>query len=279
MGVQKMDNQTKIIFLLLALMVILTGIFVLKITGVIKPKPVEIKEVEEVKEEQKVQEDKGFKDYSNNYNNDYKYKSNFKYKEESLSDTILTFVFMHMILVRIVVFFIVVIVNIGVAKLYEKLSMPTWCINMQYISPFISFITAIPVVGGIISIIIVILQIATLAYYFESVGMSKMWAICPIVSFIILSIGIATSLSVSLFTSSTTPDTGELLSIIGMFLLLISGIAYIIATIRVGERMNKGTLFIIFLVLFPFIFQPILGYFGEPNRVTRFEENYNFDTH
>ena len=47
-----MDNQTKIVFALLAIIAILTGIFVLKIIGVIKPSEKHVIQ-EQTKEEEK----------------------------------------------------------------------------------------------------------------------------------------------------------------------------------------------------------------------------------
>ena len=48
--------------------------------------------------------------------------------------------------------------------------------------------------------------------------------------------------------------------ILTIILLVITAISYIISNIRLGKKFNKSTGFIVGLAIFPFIFQPILGY-------------------
>lgn len=260
-----MDRQTKIIFVLLALILIATVFLILKITGVIKPVEIEpIKNnINETSEDNSI-------NTTNTTRNRTSYRTTY---EDDFTTKLLVFMVLHATAIRIGIFILSVIINIGIAKLYRKLMMPEWCVFMQYITPLLSFTTSIPIIGGILSLIIAILQIIILAYFFGSVGMSKLWAICPTVSIIVISIGVVKS--ASLFSRSST-GAGSIYTIIGMLSLLAFAVAYIIANIRVGKRLDRGTAFIVGLAILPFVFQPILGYIGN-NRIKRYHDDYNFE--
>jgi hypothetical protein len=100
--------------------------------------------------------------------------------------------------------------------------------------------------------------------------MSKLW---PLIGMVIVPILIAVSISSSMSSglfgaasggSSSSDSFGEtILPIILIALTIIHLIAYSIANIRVGKLFNKGILFQIGMVILPFVFQPILGFWGD----------------
>ncbi len=243
-----MDYQTKTIFVLLALIAVLTGIFVLKLTGVIKPA--------ERKEE--INNSNTIYNFDNAKNNDIDreaIKEQYFSEYNSKNSFIGSFYLMlssYLIFIRILIFIVNIVINIGIGKLYRKLSMPDWCVYMQYIAPALNITTSIPIIGGLISLIIGILEIVTLAYYFESAEMSKLWAICPIITLLIFAFGVVISLAGVSFWL-----------FIAYMLIILFGIAYIIANIRIADKLNKGTLFKVGIAILPFIFQPILGFMKE----------------
>ena len=237
-----MDEQTKTIFVLLAIIAICLVVFVLKITGVIKPEERKIIEETEQLEELYIY------DYNDNY-----------------SSSFINFVVGTSIASSIISLAITIIICIGIGKLYRKLGMPDWCVYMQYIAPLLNLTNLIPVIGGVLSLIIAILQIVTLAYFFGSVGMSKLWAVCPTIALIIIIFGMFQSFAGLMITNDESTGGGVFMIFVAYALLLAFLVAYIIANVKVGKMLNKGTGFIIGLAILPVIFQPILGYMKDSN--------------
>lgn len=186
--------------------------------------------------------------------------------DDNYSSYFINFLAGASIISSIISFAISILISIGIGKLYRKLEMPDWCVYMQYVAPFLNFTRLIPLIGGILSFIIGILQIVTLAYYFGSVGMSKLWAICPIVSLIIITIGLSTSFVGAFTTSSETASGGTFMFFSALILLIAFGIAYIVANVKAGIILEKGIGFLIGLAILPVIFQPILGYMKDTNK-------------
>ena len=241
-----MDNQTKVVFALLALIAVLAVVFVLKVTGVIKPAKNNILIEEEAQERQLDETEKIVTDYYDNLNKTRKI-SRAALKITEVVSTIIAFV-------------LSMVVSIGIGKLYKKLSMPNWCAVMCYIFPIISITRAIPIIGIFISIALLILEIATFAYYFESVGMSKAWAILPVASLLLYIIAISTMFSGGIFATTAETSGGFFFAILALMLLLVFAIAYIIADVKVGNLLEMSSGFIVGMVLLPVIFKPILGY-------------------
>lgn len=242
-----MDNQTKVIFGLIALVAILAGIFILKATGVIKPLEKNIEKNETTKIE------KNF----NKKSNKYETKMNLKY---SLNK----FFFKHPTLVAIVFYIVVIVVSIGIGKLYKKLSMPEWTSIYQYLYPFIMLAsTFLPgLLQTIVNVILNITEIYILSYYFESIGMSRYWPMGTIIVFLMVQFGNVVSWFSNSFNGSNI--VGEKFwTIIGIIVIVAFIVAYIIANIRVADKLKKNNAFKVGMAILPFIFQPILGFMTE----------------
>ncbi len=128
-------------------------------------------------------------------------------------------------------------------------------------------------------LIIEVIALISICFYFKSVNMSAFWPFISIVATIILAIGISSSLSSSVVSvadkarasidanysqtmnsNESTHNKANTLIIIALILNAVYLLAYAVANFKVGKEFDKGILFIIGLVVLPFIFKPILGY-------------------
>ena len=228
-----MDKQTKIIFCLLGLVLILAIVFGLKVTGIIKS-------TENPKVETNVVETQDIKGNIN---------ENKLANLATIQGFIYGFAYGHLIFISIVISVISIITNIGIAKLYKKMDMPLWTSTLYYIYPFITilFNDIIKVNTNILNWILNILILWSFAYYFEQLGMSKYWPLLPIVA----------SVFGVLMAFLAMPMLGLTLSV-GSYIAYI--IAYIISNIKLGNTFGKSKAFIVGLAILPFIFRPILDY-------------------
>lgn len=125
--------------------------------------------------------------------------------------------------------------NIGICKLYTKLNFPSYVIKIYFLVPILGVISILlpsilPVIFSVLSFLV---ALVASWYYFKAVGMSSWWAIVPL---------------------------SGIIPIIGIVGIISFYIAFIISNIRLGKMFQKSKFFIVGLALFPFIFQPILGY-------------------
>lgn len=222
-----MDSQTKIIMGLLILIAILVGVFVLKVTGVIKPADkVKIEETQKTEETEEI-----------------------KKVKESFIMKLISFITMNIIVIIIIVFIINMILSIGEAKLYRKIGMPDWTISFKYIDPIVTLIFGFMprIISNGIESILGILSFYCLCKFFGCLGVSKWWPLAFVAGLILSIIGI--------FRSGI-----NILLIMGIILLIAYLYAHIITSIRLAKEFDKGKLFTILLIIFPSIFQPVLGY-------------------
>ena len=226
-----MDNQTKIIFALLAVIAILIGIFILKVTGVIKPAEKEqVNIVEGVEEKEEL---------------------TFTTYDESFITKLLGFATMYATIIVVIMFIVNMVLSIGLAKLYSKINMPDWAISFQYAYPIINLILGFGngFITNIIEFIISLISLSCLCKYFECMGMSQWWPGAMFVGIILFIIGGMQSIyNINIW------------FIIGIIMLLLYVCAYIISNIRLAKRFEKGICFTILLVILPGIFQPVLGF-------------------
>ena len=220
-----MDNQTKVIFALLILIAILGTIFVLKVTGIIKPAQKENIVIEEVVEEEI---------YSENVEFSWELSIKEQSKIEKKAKRIVG-----------IIIILLIAINIGIAKLYRKIGMPNWTVNYQYIYIFIPtglavIATKSEILAIIMGLITAILSLVVSSHYFNAVGMPKLWAMVPLCSIL-----------------SILGTAGSIL-VLGLWIAYL--IAFIISNIRLAQMFNKGIGFTIGLAILPFVFQPILGY-------------------
>ena len=228
-----MDNQTKVILGLLVLIAILIGIFTLKVTGVIKPSEKEPVKTEDIHEIQEAKETENFI-FSN---------------EKNFIIKVLGFFTMYAIAITIIMFIVNMVLAIGEAKLYRKISMPDWAISFQYVYPVINLILGFGngIVVNIIKIVIALVSLSCLCEFFGCLGMSKWWPLSMAVGLILTIIGIF-KLGINIWI------------IIGIFLILAYLYAHVVTSIRLAKKFDKGILFTIMLILLPGIFQPVLGF-------------------
>lgn len=233
-----MDNQTKIILALLAILAIFAVIFGLKVTGVIKPKEIQtnanvqnsFNNIEQKSEENSVA------------NLERKIKSREINKKTSLSEFFIKIA--SSIWVVIIIQLLVIVIGIGEAKLYRKIDMPEWTATYKYIVTFLNVIVSLLNVKlKIISIIISIVDLFVLGYYFMATGMSKCWIAAPF------------TIVLAFFGT-----WGLIIGLIGVIAYIV---AYIVSNIKLGKMLEKGTAFIVGLAVLPIIFRPILGYQSE----------------
>lgn len=240
-----MDNQTKIILALLAILAIFAVIFGLKVAGVIKPKEIQtnanvqnsFNNIEQTSEENSVA------------NLERKIKSREINKKTSLSEFFINIALklgkiVSSIWVVIIIQLLVIVIGIGEAKLYRKIDMPEWTATYKYIVTFLNVIVSfLNVKLKIISIIISIVNLFVLGHYFMATGMSKCWIAAPF------------TIVLAFFGT-----WGLIIGLIGVIAYIV---AYIVSNIKLGKMLEKGTAFIVGLVVLPIIFRPILGYQSE----------------
>jgi hypothetical protein len=231
-----MDNQTRVIFALLILIAILGTVFILKVTGIIKPSEKEdINIVETVNIAENSEEIK-------------KYEKDMLKKDISFTIKLYGFIVKYATMIKIIIFILNIIFAIGMAKLYRKINMPDWAISFQYIYPIINILLGSG--GGIIvktiQLIIALISLSCLCCFFECLNMSKWWPLSIILGIVLMAI-------------SFIMDS-KIWMILGIILIISFMYAHIISCVRLSKEFNKGIAFLILLIILPGIFQPILGY-------------------
>lgn len=222
-----MDNQTKIIIGLVVLVIVLAGIFFLKSTGKIRTT-----EKEEIKTEENIIENKETLQSSADIYMIAK-KSNSFTKKYS-----------------IIISIIMIILNIGIAKLYTKIGMPMWTVVLQIVSPILSLINVsiIEAIIGILNFVSSILLFKTLDAFRVELGEYKTLLISAAAFITVIMLIVTKSI---LYTINLT---GILL------LIIIAIIFYIKMCSNLADEFNKGKGFKLGLIILPTIFQAILGY-------------------
>ena len=247
-----MDNQTKVIVGLLVLILILACVFGLKLTGVIKPSEKNqtteelTNKLENVEIEQENKIDKQEIIYrKNTTENNSSRKMDFDIRETIMRYN--AFVIKY----GIVIFVIMMALNIGIAKMYSKIGMPTWAIILQVISPFLSLINI-----SILTSIINILNFASAIILFKlldafSIELGENKKIFIGVSSIVLIIILIISKFNIIFAAT---------SMVSLFVVVLIVMFHIKMCLNLGESFNKSKGFKLGLILLPGIFQAILGY-------------------
>ena len=186
------------IIILLVIILIFGTIFALQITGVIKPS-------------------KKRTDNNTTTNTQAEISKSSTYKS---IETIIKEEERNAIIRTIITLIITIGLNIGICKLYSKLSLPPYIVTFNFIWPILTiFNSMLPTaIQFIISLIAGILGIMTLWYYFKAVGMSGWWAILPFGSAFLIFIPFLA---------------------LGGFLAFI--VAYILSNIKLSKIFNKGT--------------------------------------
>jgi hypothetical protein len=225
-----MDNQTKVIFILLAIVLILSIIMGLKIAGVIKPSQKPKKTVEE----QNVIDEKTDEiEIEESYNNNLFLK-------------ILRFIIMHLNLIG---FGIVIFTSIGSAKLYKKINMPDWAINFYYMYPIIALVMGFMprIIEIILSSFVGLTALSCICKFFGCLEMSEWWPLAGIAGTLLILLGLGKGVI-------------KIFLIIGILLILSYVYAHVVSSIRLARKEDRGIGFTIGLILLPTIFKPILGY-------------------
>lgn len=228
-----MDNQTKIIIGLVVLVIVLAGIFFLKSTGKIRTT-----EKEKIKTEENIIENKETLQSSAD--------------SQSSADIYMiakktnSFTKKYSIIISI----IIIIFNIGIAKLYTKIGMPMWTVVLQIVSPILSLINVsiIETVISILNFVSSILLFKTLDAFRVELGEYKTLLITATAFIAVIMFIVTKSI---LYTISLT---GILL------LIIIAIIFYIKMCSNLADEFNKGKGFKLGLIILPTIFQAILGY-------------------
>lgn len=249
-----MNKQNKAIKILLSIIILLIIILVLKMTNIIKPSEKRIvNDFNEPAESNVIIEQ----------------RIDSKTDEEDMTK-LLNFMAIFgnsFILVRI----LLIIMWIGEGKLYKKIGMPDWTTILAYIYPFVTiFSTYLPeMISNFLGAIVGIFMLIALCDYFKSVGMSRWWPVIAVVSLLILSYSIAliisSNMSIALISpaggsTSKTPTSAILFSVLSGLGILMFIIQYAISNYRLAEEFGKGTGFKIGMVILPFVFRPILGF-------------------
>lgn len=228
-----MDNQTKIIIGLVVLVIVLAGIFFLKSTGKIRTT-----EKEKIKTEENIIENKETLQSSAD--------------SQSSADIYMiakktnSFTKKYSIIISI----IIIILNIGIAKLYTKIGMPMWTVVLQIVSPILSLINVsiIETIISILNFVSSILLFKTLDAFRVELGEYKTLLITATAFIAVIMFIVTKSI---LYTISLT----------GILLLIIIAIIFHIKMCsNLADEFNKGKGFKLGLIILPTIFQAILGY-------------------
>lgn len=228
-----MDNQTKIIIGLVVLVIVLAGIFFLKSTGKIRTT-----EKEKIKTEENIIENKETLQSSAD--------------SQSSADIYMiakktnSFTKKYSIIISI----IIIILNIGIAKLYTKIGMPMWTVVLQIVSPILTLINVsiIETVISILNFVSFILLFKTLDAFRVELGEYKTLLITATAFIAVIMFIVTKSI---LYTISLT----------GILLLIIIAIIFHIKMCsNLADEFNKGKGFKLGLIILPTIFQAILGY-------------------
>lgn len=228
-----MDNQTKIIIGLVVLVIVLAGIFFLKSTGKIRTT-----EKEKIKTEENIIENKETLQSSAD--------------SQSSADIYMiakktnSFTKKYSIIISI----IIIILNIGIAKLYTKIGMPMWTVVLQIVSPILTLINVsiIETIISILNFVSSILLFKTLDAFQVELGEYKTLLITATAFIAVIMFIVTKSI---LYTISLT----------GILLLIIIAIIFHIKMCsNLADEFNKGKGFKLGLIILPTIFQAILGY-------------------
>lgn len=222
-----MDNQTKIIIGLVVLVIVLAGIFFLKSTGKIRTT-----EKEKIKTEENIIENKETLQSSADIYMIAKKTNSFTKKYS------------------IIISIIIIILNIGIAKLYTKIGMPMWTVVLQIVSPILSLINVsiIETIISILNFVSSILLFKTLDAFRVELGEYKTLLITATAFIAVIMFIVTKSI---LYTISLT----------GILLLIIIAIIFDIKMCsNLADEFNKGKGFKLGLIILPTIFQAILGY-------------------
>ena len=234
---QNCNGKINVIIVLLIVVVFLALILLLEVSGKIKiPK----KDNSKVNTNEKVSS--GIPTES--FNSIYMKKTNNNYLRYKILKLFNNTFFIYIIAIGL---------NIGICKLYQKLNLPSYVIIFTFIWPIFSIISRfLPYyLASLLSDVDLIISLMALCYYFKAVGMSFFWGILPTISSFLLFGGI-----LAMFLTIKN-NVIVMSSFIGFAVFII---AFVISNIKLGKMFQKSTLFIVGLALFPFIFQPILGY-------------------
>lgn len=240
-----MDKQTKLIILLFIILIIIGGIFALKVTGVIKPK--ESNKVVEYSQENNLKDNSIIESTVKNNSTDSKWDiSNKLNKRESKLLTVIKF---------IAILTVIIVILVGCYKAYIKLGMPKLLLDISFIGIpgticalyllFFIMPTQIFSILGLLQIIIIIDEIIFLCLtycYFRCLDMNGA------IVFLVIIIGLLMKIPNILF------------SIISLILAIVLLVYSIESIVKLARFFNKGILYILGLLFLPFIFLPILGY-------------------
>lgn len=254
-----MDNQTKIIIGLLILVVILTGVFFLKITG-----KIETTKSKETKMEENIidKENSNQKDWEKNQENIessenvYDSKQNNK-KDKEISQSNSDRLYINIEWYRsfakkysIIIFIITIFINLGVAKMYIKIGMPTWTVALQIISPFIALINinSIQIFINILKFVSFVLLYKKLDAFRVELGSYKIAFIGAMALIAIILLIILKNIVYALFCT------------VGILMAILVMMFHIKMCLNLANNFDKGKGFKLGLIFLPTIFQSILGY-------------------
>lgn len=225
-----MENQTKIILGLLAAILILAIILGLKVAGVIKPKE---KEQTNKISEVNLEDDEIVPNYERNIG--------FVEKIAKLLNT-------YGKAIAVIQFIIGLVLSIGIAKLYDKLGMPSFTVIFQYAYPVINLVVGLGegAIVNAIEFVISLIVLWCLGEFFGSLGMSKVWPLSLAFGIIVVTVG------TSIFST--------FIMLLGILLILMFVYAHVVSSIKLAKRNDKGILYTIGLILIPNVFKAILGF-------------------
>lgn len=250
-----MDNQTKVILGLLAIILILAVVFGLKLAGIIKPdkssKVIEesMNKLENVVTEQEInlEKDEIIIDYGEN-NTDNKTSKTSKFNMTTILEWYINFISKY----RIAIFVITIILNIGISMMYRKIGMPMWTIVLQIVSPILSLLNLhkyITLTISIFEFISVVMLFKLLDAFSIELGERRN-----------IVIGASTILGILILIISKFNIIGTALTMVSLFVVALAIMFHIKMSLNLGESFNKGKGFKLGLILLPGIFQSILGY-------------------
>ena len=208
------ENNVRIngIVILIVIILILGTIFALQVAGVIKPS------------EKQTDKNATMNTTTNTRDENNTYKSYETIIKERERNAVIRTIFTLIITVGL---------NIGICKLYSKLSLPGYIVTFNFIWPLLAiFNNMLP--SGVqlfTSLIYSALGIMTLWYYFRSLEMSGWWAILPFGSMLLLGFGV----SLMLF------GGGSFLGYLGLGGMVAFVIAYILSNIKLAQHFDKST--------------------------------------
>lgn len=252
-----MDNQTKVIMGLLAIILILAIVFGLKITGIIKPAEKNevteesINKIENVITEQESDLDKDeiiIIDYDSEKDTDNNTSMESRLDIATILDWYINFTIKY----KIAVFVITIILNIGIAMMYRKIGMPMWTIILQIVSPILSLLNLhkyITLIISIFQLVSVITLFKLLDAFSIELGERKN-----------IFIGASAVIGVIALIVTKFSILGTAMIMTGLFVATLILMFHIKMCFNLAGNFNKGKGFKLGLILLPGIFQAILGY-------------------